>query len=71
MYTASVNDADSDKRSEYDMKNESVVEKRHDMAWKVSWKSSYEIGISVTLRYTYNVWSQIYEKLLREACSDL
>ena len=35
MYTASVNDTDPDdpdERSEYDMKNESVVEKRHDMA---------------------------------------
>ena len=32
MYTASVNDTDPDERSEYDMKNESVVEKRHYMA---------------------------------------
>ena len=31
MYTASVNDADSDKRSEDNMKYESVVEKRHEM----------------------------------------
>ena len=27
MYTASVNDMDPDERSEYDIKNESVVEK--------------------------------------------
>ena len=32
MYTAGVNDTDPDERSEYDMKNEIVVEKRHDMA---------------------------------------
>ena len=32
MYTASVNDADSDKRSEGDMKYERTVEKRHEMA---------------------------------------
>ena len=32
MYTASVNDADSDKRSENDMKYERTVEKRHEMA---------------------------------------
>ena len=31
MYTASVNDADSGKRSEDDMKYESIVEKRHEM----------------------------------------
>ena len=37
MYTASVNDADSDKRSEDDMKYESILEKRHEMAWKESW----------------------------------
>ena len=30
-YTASVHDTDPDERSEYDMKNESVVVKRHDM----------------------------------------
>ena len=42
---ASVNDSDCAKRSEYDMKNESVVEKRHDIAWKVPWKYSYKIGI--------------------------
>ena len=32
MYTASVN-ADSDKRSEDDMKYESIVEKRHEIVW--------------------------------------
>ena len=32
MYTASVNDADSDKRSEDVIKYESIVEKRHEMA---------------------------------------
>ena len=37
IYTASVNDADSDKRSEDDMKYESIVEKRYEMAWKESW----------------------------------
>ena len=31
MYTSSVNDADFDKRSEDDMKYESIVEKRHEM----------------------------------------
>ena len=31
MYTASVNDADSDKRSEDDMKYENIVEKRHEL----------------------------------------
>ena len=34
MYTASINNADSDKRSEDDMKYGSVVEKRHEMVWK-------------------------------------
>ena len=53
MYTASVNDTDPDERSEYDMKNESVVEKRHDMAWKVSWDCSYEIGICDCTVYGY------------------
>ena len=33
MYTASVDDSDPDERSEYDMKNESIVEKRHEMAY--------------------------------------
>ena len=32
MYTASVNDADSDKRSDDDRKYESIVQKRHEMA---------------------------------------
>ena len=45
MDAASVNDSDCAKRSEYDMKNESVVEKRHDIAWKVPWKYSYKTGI--------------------------
>ena len=40
MYTASANDADSDKRSENDMIYESIVEKgnekNHDMVWKCS-----------------------------------
>ena len=31
MYTANINNADSDKRSEDDMKYGSVVEKRHEM----------------------------------------
>ena len=31
MYTASVNDADSDQRSEDDMKYESTLKKRHEM----------------------------------------
>ena len=44
MYTASVNDADSDKRSEDDMKYERTVEKRHEMAWKESRKCSGVIG---------------------------
>ena len=34
MYTANINNADSDKRSEDDMKYGSVVEKRHEMVWK-------------------------------------
>ena len=41
MYTASVNDMDPDERSEYDIKNESVVEKWRDMAWKISWECRY------------------------------
>ena len=36
MYTASVNDVYSDKRSEDDMKYERIVVKRHEMAWKES-----------------------------------
>ena len=36
MYTANINNADSDKRSEDDMKYESIVEKRHEMVSKCS-----------------------------------
>ena len=54
MYTSSVNDADFDKRSEDDMKYESIVEKRHEMVWKCSGKIDtcscmYYIAQTVTL----------------------
>ena len=52
-YTASVHDTDPDERSEYDMKNESVVEKRHDMTWKVSWECSDNISICDCTLYGY------------------
>ena len=47
MYTASVDDADSDKRSKYDMKYKSVVEIWHGISWKELWHGMCQCNISL------------------------